>query len=106
MRRLLLTSTYPLHSDSVARSYSNRCLGNLVRDRYRFRYGSCFVRLRPAWLRALRRIPGTGTNGYPGHVVPGIGIAAAQAGVDNTRENQNLIYEQLGGPTLADSRYA
>ena len=28
-------------------------------------------------------------------VVPGMGVAAAQAGVDNSRENQNLIYRQL-----------
>jgi uncharacterized Ntn-hydrolase superfamily protein len=28
-------------------------------------------------------------------VVPGIGVAAAQAGVDRTRANQTLIYEQL-----------
>ena len=28
-------------------------------------------------------------------VVPGVGVAAAQAGVDVTRENQALVYEQL-----------
>lgn len=28
-------------------------------------------------------------------VVPGVGVAAAQAGVDRTHENQKLIYEQL-----------
>ena len=28
-------------------------------------------------------------------VVPGIGVAAAQAGVDRTRENQQLIYTQM-----------
>jgi uncharacterized Ntn-hydrolase superfamily protein len=32
-------------------------------------------------------------------VVPGIGVAAAQAGVDMTRENQTLIYEQLKAGT-------
>src|SRR5690606_12083928 len=28
-------------------------------------------------------------------VVPGVGVAAAQAGADNTRRNQNLIYQEL-----------
>ncbi len=28
-------------------------------------------------------------------VVPGVGVAAAQAGVDRTRENQTLIYRQI-----------
>jgi len=32
-------------------------------------------------------------------IVPGIGVAAAQAGVDNTRENQRLIYAQLTAGT-------
>jgi hypothetical protein len=29
-------------------------------------------------------------------IVPGIGIAAAQAGVDSTRRNQQLVYDELG----------
>ena len=33
-------------------------------------------------------------------VVPGIGIAAAQAGVDDTRRNQQLIYDELKKGTL------
>ena len=32
-------------------------------------------------------------------VVPGIGAAAAQAGVDRSRENQRLIFRELGGGT-------
>jgi uncharacterized Ntn-hydrolase superfamily protein len=28
-------------------------------------------------------------------IVPGIGVAACQAGVDNTRENQRIVYEEL-----------
>ncbi len=28
-------------------------------------------------------------------IVPGVGVAACQAGVDNTRENQKLVYEEL-----------
>ena len=28
-------------------------------------------------------------------IVPGIGVAACQAGVDNTRENQMLVYTEL-----------
>ena len=39
--------------------------------------------------------PALGLMDIQAIVVPGIGVAAAQAGVDNTRENQNLIYEQL-----------
>jgi uncharacterized Ntn-hydrolase superfamily protein len=35
-------------------------------------------------------------------VVPGIGVAAAQAGVDGTRANQTLIFEQIGAGTDPD----
>lgn len=28
-------------------------------------------------------------------IVPGVGVAACQAGVDNTRENQRIVYEEL-----------
>lgn len=28
-------------------------------------------------------------------IVPGVGVAACQAGVDNTRENQKMVYEEL-----------
>ncbi|HJS75253.1 MAG TPA: DUF1028 domain-containing protein, partial [Vicinamibacteria bacterium] len=28
-------------------------------------------------------------------IVPGVGVAACQAGVDNTRENQKLVYEEM-----------
>ena len=28
-------------------------------------------------------------------IIPGVGVAACQAGVDNTRENQMLVYEEL-----------
>ncbi len=33
-------------------------------------------------------------------VVPGIGVAACQAGVDNTRENQMLVYNEIKKGTL------
>ena len=33
-------------------------------------------------------------------IVPGIGVAACQAGVDNTRENQTLVYNELKKGTL------
>lgn len=35
-------------------------------------------------------------------IVPGIGVAAAQAGVDGTRANQTLIYEQMQAGTDPD----
>ena len=35
-------------------------------------------------------------------VVPGVGVAAAQAGVDATRANQTLIYEQIRAGTDPD----
>jgi uncharacterized Ntn-hydrolase superfamily protein len=35
-------------------------------------------------------------------IVPGIGVAAAQAGVDGTRANQTLIYEQMRAGTDPD----
>jgi hypothetical protein len=48
---------------------------------------------------ALQRYGGgTNPNGLMGIqaiVVPGIGVAAAQAGVDTTRQNQMLIYREL-----------
>ena len=41
-------------------------------------------------------------------IVPGVGVAACQAGVDNTRENQMLVYDELkkGTPPAADHRDA
>ena len=39
--------------------------------------------------------PAKGLMDIQAIIVPGIGVAAAQAGVDNTRENQRLIYAQL-----------
>jgi hypothetical protein len=47
---------------------------------------------------ALMRFGGTNPNGLMGIqaiVVPGVGVAAAQAGVDRTHQNQMLIYGQL-----------
>ncbi len=35
-------------------------------------------------------------------IVPGVGVAAAQAGVDGTRANQTLIYEQMRAGTDPD----
>lgn len=37
----------------------------------------------------------TGLMNIQAIVIPGIGVAAAQAGVDRTRENQNLIYAEM-----------
>lgn len=47
----------------------------------------------------LRGFPSKGLMDIQAIVVPGVGVAAAQAGVDNTRENQALIYEQLKAGT-------
>jgi uncharacterized Ntn-hydrolase superfamily protein len=35
-------------------------------------------------------------------IVPGIGVAACQAGVDNTRENQMLVYNEIKKGTLPE----
>jgi uncharacterized Ntn-hydrolase superfamily protein len=43
----------------------------------------------------LLAFPARGLMDIQAIVVPGVGVAAAQAGVDRTRENQTLIYEQL-----------
>ena len=43
----------------------------------------------------LLGFPAKGLMDIQAIVVPGIGVAAAQAGVDRTRRNQILIYEQL-----------
>ncbi len=45
--------------------------------------------------QALERFPAKDLRDVQAIVVPGKGVAAAQAGVDRTRANQNLIYEQL-----------
>jgi hypothetical protein len=44
---------------------------------------------------SLRGFPAKGLMDVQAIVVPGIGVAAAQAGVDRTRSNQMMIYEQL-----------
>ena len=43
----------------------------------------------------LERFPANGLMDIQAIVVPGVGVAAAQAGVDRTRENQWLIYREL-----------
>lgn len=43
----------------------------------------------------LERFPAKDLRDVQAIVVPGKGVAAAQAAVDRTRANQNLIYEQL-----------
>jgi len=45
--------------------------------------------------QSLLAFPSKGLMDIQAIVVPGIGVAAAQAGVDRTRANQTLIYEQL-----------
>ena len=47
----------------------------------------------------LLGFPAKGLMDIQAIVVPGIGVAAAQAGVDRTRANQTLIYEQLQAGT-------
>ena len=47
----------------------------------------------------LERFPAKGLMDVQAIVVPGIGVAAAQAGVDRTRENQRLIYRELEAGT-------
>ncbi len=44
---------------------------------------------------SLERFPAKGLMDVQAIVVPGVGVAAAQAGVDRTRANQTLIYEEL-----------
>ncbi len=46
--------------------------------------------------------PAKGLMDIQAIVVPGVGVAAAQAGVDNTRENQRLIYRELKNGTHPD----
>ena len=43
----------------------------------------------------LVRFPAKGLMDVQAIVVPGVGVAAAQAGVDRTRENQWLIYREI-----------
>lgn len=47
----------------------------------------------------LLSFPAKGLMDVQAIVVPGIGVAAAQAGVDRTRANQTLIYEQIKAGT-------
>jgi len=47
----------------------------------------------------LRGFPAKGLMDIQAIVVPGVGVAAAQAGVDRTRANQTLIYDQLKAGT-------
>jgi uncharacterized Ntn-hydrolase superfamily protein len=50
----------------------------------------------------LERFPAKGLMDVQAIVVPGVGVAAAQAGVDRTRENQRLIYRELDAGTSPD----
>lgn len=44
---------------------------------------------------AFARFPAKGLMDVQAILVPGIGIAAAQAGVDRTRANQSLVFEEI-----------
>ncbi len=46
--------------------------------------------------------PAEGLMDIQAIVVPGLGVAAAQAGVDDTRENQNLIYREMKNGTAPE----
>ncbi len=50
----------------------------------------------------LVRFPAKGLMDVQAIVVPGVGVAAAQAGVDRTRENQWLIYRELKNGTTPE----
>lgn len=52
---------------------------------------------------ALRGFPAKGLWDIQAVVAPGVGVAAAQAGVDATRANQELIYRELKKGTPPDS---
>jgi uncharacterized Ntn-hydrolase superfamily protein len=43
----------------------------------------------------LERFPAKGLMDVQAIVAPGVGVAAAQAGVDRSRQNQTLIYQEL-----------
>jgi Family of unknown function (DUF1028) len=47
----------------------------------------------------LEAFPAKGLMDIQAIVVPGVGVAAAQAGVDRTRQNQQLIYRELKNGT-------
>ncbi len=51
----------------------------------------------------LEGFPAAGLMDVQAIVVPGVGVAAAQAGVDRTRANQRLIYRELRAGTHPDS---
>jgi uncharacterized Ntn-hydrolase superfamily protein len=48
---------------------------------------------------ALRGFPSRGLMDIQAIVVPGVGVAAAQAGVDRSRDNQRLIHRELQAGT-------
>ena len=50
----------------------------------------------------FERFPAKGLMDIQAIVVPGVAVAAAQAGVDNTRENQRLIYRELKAGTAPE----
>lgn len=52
--------------------------------------------------QALLRFPSRGLMDIQAIVVPGVGVAAAQAGVDRSRENQRLIHRELREGTHPD----
>ena len=97
MRRLLLTSTFTLFTviaslaatPTAASATWSVIAIDLDTGRVVVSSATCVAQGRFAGFPAL------GLMDIQAIVVPGVGIAAAQAGVDNTRENQNLIYEQL-----------
>ena len=71
-------------------------VGHMVRDRDRRTHGAHHRRVATCVPQGrFADFPAQGLMDIQAIIVPGIGVAAAQAGVDNTRENQRLIYAHL-----------
>ena len=91
MTKALFTACFVLTANSAAwatwsivavdKKTGHRCLGHLRRA------GRLFPRRQPVPSRDLMDLQAV--------IVPGVGVAACQAGVDNTHKNQMTVFEEL-----------
>lgn len=94
-RTLLLAGTFALLAAPASATWSvlavDRASGTVV-----IASATCVAQ------QAFAGFPATGLRDVQAIVVPGKGVAAAQAAVDNTRANQKLIYAELQKGTPPD----
>lgn len=96
MKRLLLAIGFVLVSQSAARATWSVIAVDQATGQVAIASATCVPQANFA------RMPAAGLKDIQAIVVPGKGVAAAQANVDHTRKNQELVFQQIEKGTAPD----